>query len=117
MTRRSGIILALVWIAAVVLQADPQRTPARSTSTPALRVASPETRAANEALLTQYCVTCHNDRLKTGGLVLDPQALADVAGHADVWEKVVRKVGAGLMPPQGMPQPAPDALNALTGFL
>ena len=117
MTRRGGILLALVWLGAVVLQADPQRTPARSTSTPALGVASKETRAANEALLTQYCVTCHNERLKTGGLVLDPQALADVAGHADVWEKVVRKVGAGLMPPQGMPQPAPDSLNALTGFL
>jgi len=117
MTRGGGILLTLVSLAAVVLQADPQRTPARSTSTPALRVASPETRAANEALVTQYCVTCHNERLKTGGLVLDPQALADVAGHAEVWEKVVRKVGAGLMPPQGMPRPAPDALNAFTGSL
>ena len=67
MTRGGGILLTLVSLAAVVLQADPQRTPARSTSTPALRVASLETRVANEALLTQYCVTCHNERLKTGG--------------------------------------------------
>jgi hypothetical protein len=46
-----------------------------------------------------YCVACHNDRLKTGGLTLENMDLADVAGHADVWEKVARKLRAGEMPP------------------
>jgi len=52
-----------------------------------------------------YCVTCHNDRLKTGGLALDRPELADVPAHADVWEKVIRKVRSGMMPPAGMPRP------------
>ena len=52
-----------------------------------------------------YCVTCHNARAKTGGLTLDDPALGNVAAHADVWEKVIRKVRAGMMPPPGMPQP------------
>ena len=46
-----------------------------------------------------YCVACHNDRVKTGGLTLENMDLADVADHADVWEKVARKVRAGDMPP------------------
>jgi mono/diheme cytochrome c family protein len=46
-----------------------------------------------------YCVACHNDRLKTGGLTLENMDLADVAGHADVWEKVARKLRSGEMPP------------------
>ena len=52
-----------------------------------------------------YCVTCHNDKLKTGGLALDRPDLADVAAHADVWEKVIRKVRTGMMPPAGVPRP------------
>jgi hypothetical protein len=52
------------------------------------------------ALLDQYCVTCHNQKLKTAGLMLDK---ADPA--AETWEKVVRKLRAGAMPPAGMPRP------------
>src|SRR6267378_2379751 len=43
-------------------------------------------------LLDQYCVTCHNERLKTAGLMLDTVNLRDVGAHAEVWEKVVRKL-------------------------
>src|SRR5215510_8899082 len=39
-------------------------------------------------LVAKYCVTCHSDRLKTGGLSLQNLDLADVPAHADVWEKV-----------------------------
>ena len=39
-----------------------------------------------------YCVACHNDRLKTGGLSLENMDLADVADRADVWERVARKL-------------------------
>ena len=65
---------------------------------------------ASQALVTQYCVTCHNARLKTGGLVLDGLDLARLPDHAEVWEKVVRKVRAGVMPPQGVRRPEPAAL-------
>ena len=53
----------------------------------------------------QYCVTCHSARTKAGDLVLEGAPLADVAGHAEIWEKALRKVRAGAMPPAGMPRP------------
>src|SRR5262245_57441336 len=52
----------------------------------------------HRALLNRYCVTCHNHTLKTAGLALDALDLARIGEHVDVWERVVRKVGAGLMP-------------------
>ncbi len=57
------------------------------------------------ALLDQYCVTCHNERAKTAGLLLDKADPANVSLDAETWEKVVRKLRAGAMPPQGMPRP------------
>jgi hypothetical protein len=56
-------------------------------------------------VLDKYCVTCHNQRLKTGGLTLDTMDLGKVPAHADVWEKVIRKLRSGTMPPAGMPRP------------
>jgi hypothetical protein len=63
--------------------------------------------------VSTYCVTCHNDTLKTGGLALDRPELADVAAHADVWEKVIRKVRTGMMPPAGVPRPNAAERDAL----
>jgi cytochrome c551/c552 len=68
-------------------------------------------------VLNQYCVTCHNERLKTGGLMLDSVSLTDAERHADVWEKVIRKVRAGMMPPPGMPRPPQQALDNLVSHL
>jgi mono/diheme cytochrome c family protein len=65
------------------------------------------------ALMNQYCVTCHNQKLKTGGLELDKLDLTHVAADAETWEKVVRKVRAGMMPPAGATRPS---RNALDGF-
>src|SRR3984957_9158617 len=70
--------------------------------------------AAQRAVLDQYCVTCHNQKLKTAGLLLDKMDLAHVGDQAEAWEKVVRKLRAGMMPPQGLPRPAPAAYEALT---
>ena len=66
-----------------------------------------EAAAAERAVIDRYCVTCHSDRLQTGGLSLEGVDPADVAAHAEVWEKVVRKLRAGAMPPR--PRPRPDA--------
>src|SRR5215475_6005687 len=66
------------------------------------------------ALLDKYCVTCHNDRAKTGGLTLEKIDPALVAQNTETWEKVVRKLRAGMMPPQGIPRPEPGTYEALT---
>src|SRR5581483_1956678 len=63
------------------------------------------------ALLDQYCVTCHNDRLKTAGLSLEKIDTTDVAAHPEVLEKVVRKLRTGTMPPEGRPKPDPSAAD------
>jgi hypothetical protein len=61
-----------------------------------------------------YCETCHNDRLKTGGLSL--QGLP-IDGNAETWEKVIRKVRAGMMPPAGAKRPERAALDAFAGSI
>jgi mono/diheme cytochrome c family protein len=76
-----------------------------------------ETSGALRATIDTYCVTCHNPRTRTGGLTLDAAAAGDVAAHADVWEKVIRKVRAGMMPPPGAPQPDAAARAALVSSL
>ena len=57
------------------------------------------------AMLSKYCFTCHNDKRKVGGLVLENKDLTHVGPDAETWEKVVRKLRMGSMPPPGMPRP------------
>src|SRR5204863_9443068 len=60
------------------------------------------------ALLNQYCVTCHNQRMKASGntpIALDTLDPARVPADAESWERVVLKLRAGLMPPAGRPRP------------
>ena len=59
----------------------------------------------NAAIVDQYCVVCHNQALKTGGLELDAYDVNNVAEHPEIWEKVLRKLRANAMPPTGMPRP------------
>src|SRR5439155_4265447 len=65
------------------------------------------------AVLDKYCVTCHNQKLRTGDLALDTVDLTNVGEHAATWEKVVRKLRAGMMPPVGRPRPEKAASDAL----
>src|SRR5579862_6002532 len=99
---------AAIWVAAAathVRAASPQ------TATPA---AAP---SAERTLVDKYCVTCHNQRLKTAGLALDAVDLDHAAANAETWEKVIRKVRGGLMPPVGMPRPEKGALTNLAASL
>jgi Protein of unknown function (DUF1592)/Protein of unknown function (DUF1588)/Protein of unknown function (DUF1585)/Protein of unknown function (DUF1587)/Protein of unknown function (DUF1595) len=57
------------------------------------------------AVIQQYCMVCHNAKLKTAGLVLNVTDLEHIEEHPAVWEKVVRKLRTGEMPPAGMPRP------------
>ena len=65
------------------------------------------------ALLDKYCATCHNERLKTGGLVLDKLDVSKPGDRAEIWEKVAEKIRGGMMPPPGLPRPAKADLDGL----
>ncbi|MCY4602170.1 MAG: DUF1592 domain-containing protein, partial [Acidobacteria bacterium] len=67
--------------------------------------AAPE--VPQRALIDRYCVSCHNERLNTGGLALDTLDIANVGAAADRWEAVVEKLRGGMMPPAGRPRPEP----------
>src|SRR5206468_10654860 len=75
---------------------------------------NPAPNPAPRPLIDQYCVTCHNQRAKTAGLMLDKMDPAHVAQDREAWEKVVRKLRAGMMPPQGMPRPTATTYEGLT---
>lgn len=92
---RPSIIAGIAILTAAILAADP----------------------SHSALLNQYCVVCHNEKLKTGSLMLDKLDFLHVGPDAEVWEKVVRKLRAGLMPPAGMPRPDRAAVAGLLSSL
>ena len=100
----AGVVLSAP--AASGQRADGVQAPATSTA------------AAHAALVEKTCVSCHNDKLKTAGLSLQGVDLEDVPARADVWEKVLRKVQSGDMPPptaRARPEPAEAA--AFAAFL
>jgi hypothetical protein len=72
----------------------------------------PASASAPRALLDKYCVTCHSDRAKTGDLTLEKIDPANAAANAEIWEKVIRKLRVGAMPPAGMPKPSQADVNA-----
>ena len=72
---------------------------------------------SSKAFVDTYCATCHNQRLKTGGLALDSLDIDNVGAHAAEWEKVVVKLRAGLMPPAGVRRPSQTVIDAFTSSL
>ena len=113
--RRRGrvtVVLAIaVWLAAVSSTAP--RAQAQQETEPAT--------ADLERTITKYCATCHNERSRTAatasGVVLDPVDFSRVVENGEMWEKVIRKLRAGAMPPAGMPRPDAAAHDALVSFL
>jgi mono/diheme cytochrome c family protein len=118
-TFRTLTPLVLIWIVAVTTLPSGQ-APTGQATTPAARAAAPAARAASAQadtpegkFLAQYCITCHNERSKKafGNLALDSLSVVDVGPHAETWEKVVRKVKTGMMPPSGAPRPDRKVLD------
>ena len=117
-------LLAAGWLVAGTAQAG---------GPSAASLQSPETASAVQRdVLDRYCVTCHNARIVRGeaggasplaaqlravGLTLDTLDLDEVGDRAEVWERVVRKLRAGMMPPAGRPRPEPGVLDDLAGWL
>ncbi len=83
----------------------------------AVRTAPPAVDAPPKAFLDTYCSSCHNQRVKSGGLTLDAMDVTNVAAHAPEWEKVVVKLRAGLMPPSGMPRPDAAVIDSFSSSL
>ncbi len=73
--------------------------------------------ASGRALVKQYCSGCHNDSLKSGGMSLAHLDLSHPAQSPELSEKVIRKLRTGLMPPPGLPRPAPAAVKSLVTTL
>ena len=114
------LVLCWTWVDAREQTAAQPRpaTPAPAKPAPAKPVAaSPAPTQSHKATLDRYCVTCHSDRLKTAGLTLESIDTANIAGAPDIWEKVVRKVRVGMMPPQGSPAPDAASRAALVSWL
>ncbi|PYR30806.1 MAG: hypothetical protein DMF92_07455 [Acidobacteria bacterium] len=78
---------------------------------------STATTPAPRAVLDKYCVTCHNQKLKTGGLALDAVDAANVGADASTWEKVLLKLSTRAMPPAGRPRPDDAGRAALLSWL
>ena len=123
--------LSLVAIEAINVKADraPEQA-SRPASTASASTAQTRTPASSRsavpaapsvdanAVVQKYCASCHSDRIKSGGVVLqnlNPEQTA--ASHKDLWEKVVLKLRGGMMPPQSAPRPDEATLNALTVHL
>lgn len=86
-------------------------------ASPARGAVQPAAPAQYRAVLDQYCAGCHNARTKTGGLSLDGVDLNAVDRHADLFEKVVRKLRTREMPPTGSPRPDIATYDAVAGSL
>ena len=86
-------------------------------STVRLPSQQPVDATAERALLNRYCVTCHNQRLRTGGLALDQLDPAHVEANPERWEKVVRKLRAGMMPQAGAPRPDATTYASMITYL
>jgi mono/diheme cytochrome c family protein len=72
---------------------------------------------ASKAVLETYCISCHNERLRTAGLALDTLDMARPGSNPDPWERVVAKMRAGSMPPPGRPRPDAAAYRSVAGWL
>jgi hypothetical protein len=95
------------------------RQPPQTSSAAPLQKSAPES-AAYQEMLNKYCITCHNERAKIPAgapLALDKANLKEPGADAAVWEKVVRKLGVGAMPPQGSPTPGVEQLNGFRSTL
>src|SRR3954469_17154788 len=125
--KRTVLIAAALTLMSFGLSAGgrmPQAPPASSTTTPATNgaatPAATPTPIAYQEMLSKYCITCHNQkaRIPAGApLALDIANLKDPGSDAAVWEKVVRKLGVGAMPPQGSPTPGAAELNKFRSTL
>src|SRR5947207_11582099 len=108
MLRRRSLCICILLFAAAYL--DVRATPVEVTS-------QLQPQAAPRAVIDMYCVSCHNERLKTAGLVLDKADVDHAGANPAVWEKVLRKLRTQEMPPAGRPRPDSATYTAVSAVI
>jgi hypothetical protein len=117
------VFLGGALLATVVLSVGGRPQQGTGAQKPPVQKTSPAAAGAPvefQEMLSKYCITCHNEKAKIPAgapLALDLANLKDPGEDAAVWEKVVRKLGVGAMPPQGSPSPGPEELNRFRSAL
>jgi mono/diheme cytochrome c family protein len=89
-------------------------------ATPAVHTAatlSAATPADRQRMLTQFCGGCHNDKVKTAGMSVMPLKADNIGTHTATWEKILRRVSLGEMPPRGMKRPSKEEIADFTNWL
>ncbi|MEQ1728773.1 MAG: DUF1592 domain-containing protein [Vicinamibacterales bacterium] len=132
LTRRTAAALITVltggWVAAlsgaptglVAGAPVPAATIASAAQAPAPAPVAPApatSRTPRQTTVQRYCVTCHNQRMKTAGLMLDTLDVEHPGANAEEWEKVIIKLRAGSMPPTGSPRPDAATYTGMIGWL
>ena len=112
-------VLAMTVAAAAAAESGAPASAAAAEPAPAPAGLGQTARADAEAnrVVRGTCVACHNDRARRGNLSLQRFDVRDAAGHADVAERMVRKLQAGMMPPPGPRRPGRAALRTLAETL
>ncbi len=113
-TRRAFRAVCLVGL---TMSAGSSLPPLQAQQPQTLEQAADQTAPLSRALLDRYCVTCHNERLKTAGVMFDMVDIGRVDLHRELFEKVVRKLRSGQMPPQGRPRPEQPAVTTFVSAL
>ncbi|MYN66556.1 MAG: DUF1592 domain-containing protein [Acidobacteria bacterium] len=108
--RSVGGLVAAAWFVLLAPPAAGQTAASRPQ-------ASPAEPSPLRPVLNRYCVGCHNDRLLTADLSLEAMDAVHVAGGAEVWEKVIRKLRSGAMPPPGRPRPDAAVVEDVLAWL
>ena len=115
------LVVSAALVASAYLQVQavgPEPGAAATAPAPLTRLAEGQaTPESHGAVLQRYCLVCHSDQARSGGLSLEAVDLADVASSGEVWEKVVRKLNAGMMPPPGRPRPDVETQREFVSYL
>ena len=110
--KKTFILCSVALLFAALISAQTRTVPASPAPAPSAASAP-----AQRALLDQYCVTCHNDKIKRANLTLEKLDLTTAGDHPELWEKVIRKLRAGVMPPPGMRRPPLKEYEGLRDWL
>ena len=122
MTLRDVKVLCAGLALSVSSCAQPEMTPPSTAPAPVTAQSLASSSALPSAATTRqtidrYCLSCHDERLETADLRLDLADVTNVTADAEVWEKVVRKLRTGTMPPANRPQPSLEARTAMVSWL